>query len=63
MTKLLLRVPEAAEVVGLSRSTIYELVASRQIPAVKIGRRNLSTTLRHRLREFTEQRPCTGPRG
>jgi oligoribonuclease (3'-5' exoribonuclease) len=24
--------------------------------------RNLSTTLRHRLREFTEQQPCTGPR-
>ncbi len=25
--------------------------------------RNLSTTLRHSLREFTEQRPCSGPRG
>ncbi len=27
------------------------------------GLRNLSTTLRHSLREFTEQRRCTGPRG
>lgn len=35
--KLLLKVPEAGESLGLSRSTIYELLAAGEIKAVKIG--------------------------
>ena len=38
MTKLLLRPSEAGEALGLSRSTIYELVASGEIPSVRVGR-------------------------
>jgi excisionase family DNA binding protein len=35
---LLLRIPEAAQRLGLGRSTIYELIASGDLPAVRIGR-------------------------
>jgi putative molybdopterin biosynthesis protein len=33
-----LKVPEVAEVLRIARSRAYELVASGEIPAVKIGR-------------------------
>jgi excisionase family DNA binding protein len=36
--RLLLRVPEAAEMLGLSRSKIYELLEKDGLPFVKIGR-------------------------
>ncbi len=36
--KLFLRIEEAAEVVGLGRSKLYELIRMGEIPAVKIGR-------------------------
>ncbi|MCH8346694.1 MAG: helix-turn-helix domain-containing protein [Chloroflexi bacterium] len=35
---LLLTVPEAARRLSLARSTLYELVLTRQIESVKIGR-------------------------
>jgi excisionase family DNA binding protein len=35
---LLLRVSEAAKLLGVSRSKTYELVASGQVPVVRIGR-------------------------
>jgi len=35
---LLLRVSEAAQLLGVSRSAMYELVASGQVPVVRIGR-------------------------
>jgi excisionase family DNA binding protein len=35
---LLVRVPEAAELLGVSRAKAYELVASGVIPVVRIGR-------------------------
>ncbi len=38
MEKLLLRVPEAAALVSISRSKGYELVASGEWPVVRIGR-------------------------
>ena len=38
MDKLLLRVDEAAELIGLGRTKTYELVASGQLPAVHIGK-------------------------
>jgi excisionase family DNA binding protein len=36
--KLLVRPAEAAEVLGVGRSTIYALIANDQIPAVRVGR-------------------------
>ena len=36
--RLLLRVEEAAAMVGLSRATLYELVRAGSIRAVKVGR-------------------------
>ena len=36
--RLLLRIPEAAEVLGIGRSTLYELMATGEIPVVRIGR-------------------------
>lgn len=38
MEKLLLRIPEAAELVGLGRSKIYELIREGEIPIIRIGR-------------------------
>jgi excisionase family DNA binding protein len=35
--RLLLRVNEAAELLGISRSKAYELVAAEVIPAIRIG--------------------------
>lgn len=37
-TRLLLTVPEAAERLRLGRSKIYELMQSREIAAVRVGR-------------------------
>lgn len=39
MEKLLLTPEEAAEVLGLTRSTIYELLRLRLLRSVKIGRK------------------------
>ncbi len=36
--RLLLRVPEAAEVLGLSRAFVYELIAKKELPVVQVGR-------------------------
>ncbi|ABD10414.1 transcriptional regulator [Frankia sp. CcI156] len=38
MTKLLLTPAEAAELLGVGRTTIYELMNSGDIPSVRIGR-------------------------
>ena len=37
MDKLLLRPIEAAEAIGLGRSKVYELLASGELPSVRIG--------------------------
>jgi excisionase family DNA binding protein len=37
MERLLLRPVEAAEAIGISRSKIYELLASGDLPSVRIG--------------------------
>ena len=36
--RLLLRVPEAAQLLGIGRSTLYELIAAGEIPVVHVGR-------------------------
>lgn len=35
--RILLRPGEVAEAIGMSRSRVYELIASGEIPSVKIG--------------------------
>lgn len=37
METLLLKIPEVATYLGLSRTTVYELIGSGMLPAVKIG--------------------------
>jgi excisionase family DNA binding protein len=39
--KMLLKVPEAVEVSGIGRSTLYELMRSGQLESVKVGRSRL----------------------
>jgi len=38
MTKLLLNVEEAAEVIGVRRSTLYQLLTAGEIESVRVGR-------------------------
>lgn len=42
--KLNLRVPEAVEWSGLSRSRLYELIAAGEIQSIKVGRARLIPT-------------------
>ena len=35
--RLMLRPAEAAEALGISRSKVYELIASGQIPSIRLG--------------------------
>lgn len=37
--RLLLRIPEVAEVLGVSRSKVYELIALGDLPHVRLGAR------------------------
>lgn len=37
MDRLLLRPSEAAEAIGIGRSKVYELLASGELPSVRIG--------------------------
>ena len=37
MDRLLLRPTEAAEAIGIGRSKIYELLASGELPSIRIG--------------------------
>lgn len=39
--KLAYRISEAAEAVGLSRSTLYELIARKELHPFKVGNRTL----------------------
>jgi excisionase family DNA binding protein len=41
MEKLLLSPEEAGEVLGVARSTVYDLIRMRVLASVKIGRRRL----------------------
>ena len=44
LTQLLLTADEAAELLHVPRSTVYELVRSRGLPYVRIGERGLRFT-------------------
>lgn len=41
MNKLEYRVPEAVEVSGIGKTTLYELIKQGKIEAVRVGRRRL----------------------
>lgn len=57
--KELLTVPEAAELLSLSRTTIYELVANGAFPVIKIGRATRIPTeaLRRWVRDQLDSSP------
>ncbi len=38
MEKLLLKPMEVTEALGISRARVYELIASKELPCVRIGR-------------------------
>ena len=54
MEKLLVSVwPEAAEALGIGRSTAFALVSSGELPSVRVGKRRLVPTAA--LREYAER--------
>ena len=55
-----LRVPEAAELLGIPRSRCYELIHQGELPAVRIGERSIRVH-RGELEKFLlEQRRVVG---
>ncbi len=36
--RLLLRIPEVAEALGLGRTKIYEMIAAGELPVIRVGR-------------------------
>ncbi len=36
--RLLLRIPEVAEMLGIGRTKIYELIATGELPTIRVGR-------------------------
>lgn len=61
MDRLLLRVGEVAEIMGISRSTAYELIRRGVIPAARVGRsvrvrpEDLRTLAAKLVEEFDEE--------
>lgn len=51
--KILLTIPEACELLSISRSTLYALIRRRELPTVKIGARPKSG-VRFRLADLQE---------
>jgi excisionase family DNA binding protein len=51
-----MRVPEAAELLGLPRSRTYELIQRGELPAVRIGERSLRVNRRELERFLLETR-------
>jgi excisionase family DNA binding protein len=54
MDRLLLRPDEAAELIGIGRSKVYEMLATGELPSVRVGGR-LRVPL-NELREWVAQR-------
>ncbi len=61
MDKLLLRPREVTELLGLSRSRVYELLYQRQLPSVRIGR-SIRIPVRA-LNEWVEQQQLDQQKG
>lgn len=58
MEKLLLKPSEVTQILGIGRSLVYELIARREIPSVRLGRciRVPTESLQRWLNEREEQR-------
>jgi excisionase family DNA binding protein len=52
--RLLLRMPEVAEALGIGRTKIYEIIATGELPTVRVGRSvRISVTT---LQKWVEER-------
>ncbi|QDC37207.1 helix-turn-helix domain-containing protein [Sphingobium fuliginis] len=51
---LAVRIPQAARLLGIGRSTLYQFIASGEIETIKVGRSTLIPT--DTLRAFIERR-------
>ncbi len=52
--RLLLRVPEVAKALGLGRTKVYELIATGELPVIRLGRAvRISVTA---LQKWVEER-------
>ncbi len=56
--RLLLRIPEVAEALGLGRTKVYELIAAGALPTIRVGRavRVSVTALQKWIEEQNHQR-------
>lgn len=54
---LAVRIPQAAQMIGVGKSTLYELIASGEIETVKIGRSTLVLTEGLKLFVSKRRRP------
>jgi excisionase family DNA binding protein len=55
-----LRVPEAAELLGLPRTRTYELIQRGELPAVRIGERSIRVNRRELERFLLETQRVVG---
>ncbi len=55
--RLLLRIPEVAETLGIGRTKIYEMIATGELPTIRVGRavRISVTTLQKWVEEREQQ--------
>jgi excisionase family DNA binding protein len=58
--KVWLRVPEAAELLGLPRTRAYELIQRGELPAVRIGARSIRVNRAELERFLLESRRVVG---
>jgi excisionase family DNA binding protein len=58
--KVWLRVPEAAELLGLPRTRTYELIQRGDLPAVRIGERSIRVNRAELERFLLESRRVVG---
>jgi len=61
LTRLAYSPSESAQVLGISRSKVYELIAARDLKVIKLGSRTL--VLRSELVRFVGSLGARGPRG
>lgn len=54
-----MKVPEAAELLGIPRTRMYELVSRGEVPAVRIGERSIRINRRELERFLIEDRPVS----
>lgn len=52
--RVLQRIPEAAAALGISRTTLYELINSGQLPVVRIGTRGVRIPVKA-LQEYADR--------